>query len=64
MTSAEDRKRMNPVAAVLDVFGIPTPDELLPMPSDVARDIGIPTPRDLAHGMKTKLEEIRPRLGR
>lgn len=63
MTSAEERKRLNPVAAVLDAFGFPMIDELIPMPSDVASDLGVPTPRDLTRGIKSKLEEIRPRIG-
>lgn len=59
----EERKRLNPVAVVLDALGIPTPDELIPMPADVASDLGIPTPRDLTRGMKSKLESVRPKIG-
>lgn len=64
MTTAEERKKMFPVNAVLDAFGIPMPDEILPTPSDLARELGVPTPRDLAGGMKSKLESVRPRIGR
>lgn len=56
MTSAEERKRLNPLAAVLDAFGLPTPDEIVPPPGDVARMIGVPTPGDVAKEISGKIK--------
>lgn len=63
MTTSESRKTYHPLAAVFDALGLPSIDEVIPMPSDVAKDVGVPTPRDLAHGIRAKVEEVRPKLG-
>lgn len=55
MTTPEDRKRLNPLAAVLDAVGLPTPDEIVPPPADVARMIGVPTPGDVAKEISGKI---------
>jgi len=55
-----ERSKMNPVAAVLDAVGFPKPDEVVPMPADVAADLGVPTIGDVVRGVKEKIRsEIR-----
>lgn len=48
MTTSNERARMNPIAAILDMAGLPTPDEIIPVPADVAEMVGIPTVSDIA----------------
>lgn len=48
MTTSNERARMNPIAAILDMLGLPTPDEVIPVPADVAEMVGIPTVSDIA----------------
>lgn len=63
MTTPEERARMNPAAAVLDILGLPKPDEIIPAPADVAEIVGIPTisdiTGDIAGKAKAKLRSRR-----
>ena len=42
--STEERAKMNPFSATLDRLGLPQPDNIIPMPADVASAVGLPTP--------------------
>lgn len=59
MATADQRASMNPIAGVLDMLGLPKVDEVIPMPADVAGDLGLPTVASLTEGVlgkaKTKL---------
>jgi len=54
---------MQPIALVCDVLGLPQVFDVVPAPSDIAKDIGIPTPGDLLSpvldNVKSKVKTIR-----
>lgn len=53
--STTERAKMNPVSATLDMLGLPKPDQLIPMPADVATAIGIPTLESIFGDMANKV---------
>lgn len=58
-----ERSRMQPIALVCDVLGLPQVLDVLPMPADIAKDFGVPTPGDLLapvlENVKSKVHSIR-----
>ena len=54
MATSDQRAAMNPVAGALDMLGLPKPDEFIPMPADVAGDLGLPTVASLTDGVLGK----------
>lgn len=46
-----ERGKLEPLPLVLDVLGLPQIDEVIPMPADVAKEIGVPTPREIIMGI-------------
>jgi len=58
-----ERSKMQPIALVCDVLGLPQVFDVVPAPSDIAKDIGIPTPGDLLSpvldNVKSKVKTIR-----
>jgi len=58
-----ERCKMQPVALVCDVFGLPQVLDVLPMPADIAKDFGISTPNELLSpvlgNVKSKVKTIR-----
>lgn len=50
MSTSDQRAAMNPIAAGLDMLGLPKLDELVPVPADVAQDMGLPTVSSLVDG--------------
>ena len=50
MATPEQRATMNPFASALDMLGLPKLDELIPVPADVAQDMGLPTVASLVDG--------------
>lgn len=46
-----ERAKLEPLPWVLDVLGLPQIDEVVPMPADVAKEVGVPTPRDVILGI-------------
>jgi len=47
MGTPDDRARMNPISGILDMLGLPKPDEIIPVPADIAVMEGIPTVSDI-----------------
>ena len=58
-----ERSKMQPVALVCDVFGLPQVLDVLPMRADIAMDWGIVIPKDLLclvlENAKSKVKTIR-----
>jgi len=58
-----ERSKMQPVALVCDVFGLPQVLDVLPLPVDIAKDFGIPIPNELLspvlENAKSKVKTIR-----
>ncbi len=61
---ASERANMNPVSYWLDVLGFPQIDEVFPMPADVAKDMGIPTPGDVLKGFAGDIKGKTQSIGR
>lgn len=55
---------MNPIAYVADALGLPSIDDIIPAPADVAKDLGIPTPDNIADAIKSQLRSKVGRFGR
>ena len=58
-----ERSTMNPVALVCDVIGLPQVLEKIPSISDIAKEVGLPTPAELINPIldnaKAKIQSIR-----
>ncbi len=50
------RDNQNVIAAATDALALPTPDELIPMPADIFRDIGFPTPKEVVKKIRSEVE--------
>jgi hypothetical protein len=59
-----DRAAMNPVSYWLDVLGLPQIHEVVPVPGDVAKEMGIPTPRDVLKGFADDVKSKAQGIGR
>ena len=63
MTMVNERCKMQPVALVCDIFGLPQVLDVLPMRADIATDWGIVIPKDLLcpvlENAKSKVKTIR-----
>ncbi len=61
---AKGNSRLANLFGVLDDLGLPAIDEVIPMPAEVAGDLGIPTPDHLMGnikgGIKQKAQIMRP----
>jgi len=55
---------MNPVSYWLDVLGLPQIHEAIPVPADVAKEIGIPTPGDIIKGFADDIKGKAQSMGR
>ena len=55
MSGSDERAKMNPFSAAMDMIGIPKPDQIIPMPADVAKAIGLPTPESVFGDMAGKV---------
>lgn len=61
---ATGNSRLANLFGVLDDLGLPAIDEVIPMPAEVAGDLGIPTPGHLVGnikgGVRAKAQTMRP----
>lgn len=55
--------RLANLFGVLDDLGLPSIDEVVPMPAEVARDLGLPTPDNvfgnIKSGVRSKAQGLR-----